>query len=133
VRPLAVVILVAVTISIVVAGVAWIVTTMHSMMWRPEILRITNLEMGQLENGTWVLKIEATNVGEARAEIYKIEIAGVEEVVLNPPLTIEAGVHKQLQPIPLTKSYHYYTMYTIRLYLKSGTVYHYIEYRVAPK
>jgi hypothetical protein len=133
VRPLAVVILVAVTISIVVAGVAWIVTTMHSMMWRPEILRITNLEMGQLENGTWVLKIEATNVGEARAEIYKIEIVGVEEVVLNPPLTIEAGVRKQLQPIPLTKSYHYYTMYTIRLYLKSGTVYHYIEYRVAPK
>jgi hypothetical protein len=133
VRPLAVVILVAVTISIVVAGVAWIVTTMHSMMWRPEILRITNLEMGQLENGTWVLKIEATNVGEARAEIYKIEIVGVEEVVLNPPLTIEAGARKQLQPIPLTKSYHYYTMYTIRLYLKSGTVYHYIEYRVAPK
>jgi len=133
VRPLAVVILVAVTISIVAAGVAWIVTTMHSMMWRPEILRITNLEMGQLENGTWVLKIEATNVGEARAEIYKIEIVGVEEVVLNPPLTIEAGARKQLQPIPLTKSYHYYTMYTIRLYLKSGTVYHYIEYRVAPK
>jgi len=133
VRPLAVIILVAVAISIAAAGVAWIVTTMHSMMWRPEILRITNLEMKQLENGTWVLKIEAINVGEARAEIYKIEIVDVEEVVLNPPLTIEAGVHKQLQPILLTKSYYYYTMYTIRLYLKSGTVYHYIEYRVAPK
>ncbi len=131
-RPLAVIILVALAISIVAAGVAWIITTMHSMMWRPEILRVTNLEMKQLENGTWVLKIEAINVGEARAEIYRISIANAEDIVLAPPKTIDPGQEGAIE-VALTKSYSYYTMYTIRLYLKTGTVYNYLEYRIAPK
>jgi len=130
-RFIAVVILVAVAISFTAIGASWIITTMHSVMWKPEILKILDLEIEQ-QNNAWVLRIEAENIGEARAEIYKVEVVNIEELSLSTPLTIEPG-HRTTLTIPLTKSYQYYTMYTVRLYLKSGTVYHYIEYRVAPK
>jgi len=130
-RFIAVVILVAVAISFTAIGASWIITTMHSMMWKPEILKITSLEIEQ-ENETWVLKIEAINIGEAKAEIYKIVIENYEEVKEGLPWVIEPG-HIRSKSFKLTKSYTYGVLYTIRLYLRSGTVYNYLEYRVAPK
>jgi hypothetical protein len=78
------------------------------------------------------LKIEATNIGEGDAEIYKIAVTNIEEKTLDQPITIEPGHTKEFT-IPLTKQYQTYTTYTIRLYLKTGTVYNTLEYIVTPK
>jgi hypothetical protein len=130
-RFIAVVILVAVAITFTAIGASWIITTMHSVMWKPEILKILDLEIEQ-QNNAWVLRIEAENIGEARAEIYKVEVVNIEELSLSTPLVIEPG-HIRSISFKLTKSYKYGALYTIRLYLRSGTVYNYLEYRVAPK
>jgi hypothetical protein len=131
-RFIAIVILIAIAITIAAIGIAWITTTMHTMMWKPEILKIIEMKLNQLPNGTWILKIEATNIGEGDAEIYKIAVTNIEEKTLDQPITIEPGHTKEFT-IPLTKQYQTYTTYTVRLYLKTGTVYNTLEYIVTPK
>jgi len=126
-RLFAIVTLVGVAIALTAAGVAWISTTYHSMMWRPEILRIYDAEIYRNEtDDKWWLYIGAVNKGGTVAEIYKIEIHGIEEVVLNPPKTVEPGQQKDVH-IGLSREYSRGTTYLIKLYLKSGTLYLVIE------
>ncbi|MCS7110652.1 MAG: hypothetical protein RMI45_02925 [Ignisphaera sp.] len=125
-RLFAIVILVGVAIALTAAGVAWFTTTYHSMMWKPEVLRIHRVEIHRDESGVWKLHIEMLNEGDAAAEIYRIEIHGVEEVRLNPPKRVEPGQPATID-IELSREYSYGTMYTIRLYLKSGTLYPVLE------
>ena len=113
-------------------GVAWITTTLQSSMWRPEILKIVRAEITQAPNGSWVLWIEAINIGEGRAEIYKIVVQDKEEIKLEPPITIEPSQQREFSTT-LKQSYTPNTFYTIRLYLRSGTVYSYIVYRAQAK
>lgn len=125
-RFFAIIILLAVTITLAAAAATWIITTYHSMAWKPEILRITEASIYQDENSSWWLKIVAVNEGEGIAEIYKVEIHGIESTDLSTPITIKPGEQKEIT-IKLSKQYSYGTAYTIRLYLKSGTVYPVIE------
>ncbi|MEM1644643.1 MAG: hypothetical protein QXL96_02025 [Ignisphaera sp.] len=126
-RFFATVILFAVAVSLAAAIISWILTTYHSMMWKPEILRIKEVNIYQNEEeNSWWLKIVAVNEGEGTAEIYKIEIHGIETIDINPAKTIKPGEQKEIQ-IKLNKQYTYGTTYTIRLYLKSGSLYPILE------
>lgn len=129
-RLFAIVILVGVAVALTAAGVTLVLTTYYTMMWRPELLRIYKVEIYRDKTDErWWLHIEAVNEGSTAAEIYRIEIYGVEEITLNPPKTIGPGRQKDIY-IELNKGYSHGTMYTVRLYLKSGTLYPVLE-RVA--
>ncbi|MEM4959740.1 MAG: hypothetical protein QXX12_07740 [Nanopusillaceae archaeon] len=123
----AVIIILGVAIAITIAAVVWITTTYHSMIWRPEILKIIEIEMYRnTTDNSWWLYIKAENMGENKAEIYKLEIYGIEIKELKPPKTIDPGKIDEIY-IKLDKEYIYGTMYTVKLYLKSGTVYPVLE------
>ncbi|MEL9939446.1 MAG: hypothetical protein QW348_00790 [Ignisphaera sp.] len=125
-RFFAIIILLAVAITLAATATTWIITTYNSMTWKPEILRITEASIYQDENSSWWLKIVAINEGEETAEIYKVEIHGIETIGCSPAITIKPGEQKEIT-IKLSKQYSSGTAYTIRLYLKSGTVYPVIE------
>ena len=126
-RFIAIVVLLAVAISLAAAGVAWLVTTYHSMMWKPEILRILEVDLYyNTTDSSWWLRVEAVNEGEADAEVYKVEVHGVEVVTLNPPKVVKAGSRGGIY-VKLSGDYTPETTYTIRLYLRSGTVYPILE------
>lgn len=126
-RFFAVIILLALAITMTAIATSWISTTYHSMMWKPEILKILSIEMYRNEtDSSWYLKLEVENDGEGAAEIYKIEIHGIETININPPIKIASGNREQIS-IKLSKEYTYGTMYTVKLYLKSGTVYPVLE------
>ncbi|MEM4830658.1 MAG: hypothetical protein QW417_07455, partial [Zestosphaera sp.] len=73
-----------------------------------------------LEKNSWMLRLHVRNVGDSTGEIYKIEVAGWEEIgtkiIINPGEEIK-------QEIELSKNYTQGTWYLIRLHLKSGTTY----------
>lgn len=126
-RFIAIVVLLAVAISITAAGVAWLVTTYHSMMWRPELLKVMEVDLYyNTTDSSWWLRVEALNEGEADAEVYKVEVHGVEVLPLNPPKVVKAGSRGEIY-VKLSRDYTPETTYTIRLYLKSGTVYPILE------
>jgi len=126
-RFIAIVVLLAVAISLAAAGVAWLVTTYHSMMWKPEILRILEVDLYyNTTDSSWWLRVEAVNEGEADAEVYKVEVHGVEILPLNPPKVVKAGSRGGIY-VKLSREYAPETTYTIRLYLRSGTVYPILE------
>ncbi|MEM4868718.1 MAG: hypothetical protein QXK54_07905, partial [Ignisphaera sp.] len=82
----AVIIILGVAIAITIAAVVWITTTYHSMIWRPEILKIIEIEMYRnTTDNSWWLYIKAENMGENKAEIYKLEIYGIEIKEFKPP------------------------------------------------
>jgi hypothetical protein len=120
-RFIAIIILLSIAITITLAAIPWITTTLSSLMWRPEILRITEMAIEQRNEG-WILKIRALNIGEKDAEIYKVEITGIETIDLSQETVIGMGKEEQIE-IPLNKQYTPGTMYTVKLYLKTGTVY----------
>jgi hypothetical protein len=120
-RFIAIIILLSIAITITLAVIPWITTTLSSLMWRPEILRITEMAIEQSNEG-WILKIRALNIGEKDAEIYKVEITGIETIDLSQETVIGMGKEEQIE-IPLNKQYTPGTMYTVKLYLKTGTVY----------
>jgi hypothetical protein len=120
-RFIAIIILLSIAITITLAAIPWITTTLSSLMWRPEILRITEMAIEQSNEG-WILKIRALNTGEKDAEIYKVEITGIETIDLSQETVIGMGKEEQIE-IPLNKQYTPGTMYTVKLYLKTGTVY----------
>ena len=129
-RLFAIIILLGVAITIAIAGAVWIKTTIESMKWKPELLKILDATMyyNQSDN-SWYINITLENNGEGQAEIYKLEVHGIEQLTINPPLIIRQGERKTLT-IKLEKQYNYGTRYTLRLYLKSGTVYPIIEHIV---
>ena len=124
---IAVVVLLAVAISLAAAGVAWLVTTYYSMMWRPEVLKVLEVDLYyNTTDGSWWLRVEAINKGEADAEVYKVEVHSVEVLTLSPPKVVKAGSRGGIY-VKLSGSYTPETTYTIRLYLRSGTVYPVLE------
>ena len=123
----AVVVLLAVAISLTAAGVAWFVTTYHSLMWRPELLKVLEVDLYyNTTDGSWWLRVEAVNEGEVAAEVYKVEVHSVEVLTLNPPKVVKAGSRWVIY-VKLSRDYTPETTYTVRLYLKSGTVYPVLE------
>ena len=120
-RFIAIIILLSIAITTTLAAIPWITTTLNSLMWRPEILRITEIAIEQ-NSERWVLKIRALNIGEKDAEIYKVEITGIETIDLSQEIVISIGKEEEIE-IPLNKQYTPGTMYTVKLYLKTGTVY----------
>lgn len=131
-RFFAIVVLLGVAIMISAAAVAWIITTYRSMTWKPEVLKVIDAKMYVNEtDGSWWLKVVAVNEGEGLAEIYKVEVHGVEIIELGKPEIIEPGTQREVH-FKLSKEYTHGTMYTVRLYLKSGTVYPVLERVVKP-
>jgi len=120
-RFIAIIIFIAITITITLAAAPWIITTLNSLIWRPEILRITEIAI-EKNNDKWILKIKALNIGEKDAEIYKVEITGIETIDLSKEEVIGMGKEEEIE-IPLNKQYTPGTMYTVKLYLKTGTIY----------
>jgi len=127
-RFFALIILLGVAITMTTIGIVWIKTTIESMRWKPEILKIRDATMyyNQTSN-SWFLNLTVENIGEGVAEIYKIEVHGIEQLAFNQPLTVEPGECKTLN-IQLSREYTHGTKYTIRLYLRSGTIYPVMEY-----
>ncbi|MEM1604441.1 MAG: hypothetical protein QXI15_07480 [Zestosphaera sp.] len=118
---MATIILIAVTITVIAGFLAWFTTTYYTLT-KPEILRVlqeTKIYY-DLEKNSWILRLHVRNVGDSTGEIYKIEVAGWEEIetkiIINPGEEIK-------QEIELSKNYTQGTWYLIRLHLKSGTTY----------
>ncbi|MEM1664594.1 MAG: hypothetical protein QXG13_07270 [Zestosphaera sp.] len=118
---MATIILIAVTIAVIAGFLAWFTTTYYTLT-KPEILRVlqeTKIYY-DLEKNSWMLRLHVRNVGDSTGEIYKIEVAGWEEIetkiIINPGEEIK-------QEIELSKNYTQGTWYLIRLHLKSGTTY----------
>lgn len=119
-RVLAIVILIGVAIAFSLVGAMWLITTFFSFAQPPAALKIIDASI-EIANGSWVLRVMVTNVGEVPVDMYKIVVENSEEISLSKPITIAAGETKNLV-IQLTKQYTPYTDYTIRLYLKTGTI-----------
>lgn len=114
-------ILIAVTVTVVAGFLTWFLTTYNTLS-KPEILRIlqeTRIYYDQ-EKSKWVLKLHVRNVGDVAGEIYKVEIAGWEEI--ETEITVNPG-QEIIQEIELSKNYTIGTWYLVKLYLKSGTTY----------
>ena len=118
---MATLILIAVTVTVVAGFLTWLLTTYNTLS-KPEILRIlqeTRIYYDQ-EKSKWVLKLHVRNVGDVAGEIYKVEIAGWEEI--ETKITVNPG-QEIIQEIELSKNYTIGTWYLVKLYLKSGTTY----------
>ena len=126
-RFLAIMILIAVSIGIAAAFIGWFLSTYYIFTWRPEILRVLDIKMYYNEtDGSWYLNMTVVNIGEAPAEIYKLEVYSVETVSFNPPIVVKPSEERELQ-VKLMREYKHGVMYTIKLYLKSGTLYPVLE------
>jgi hypothetical protein len=126
-RFLAIMILIAVSMGIAAAFIGWFLSTYYIFTWRPEILRVLDIKMYYNEtDGSWYLNMTLVNIGEAPAEIYKLEVYGVETVSFNPPIVVKPSEERELQ-VKLMGEYKHGVMYTIKLYLKSGTLYPVLE------
>jgi FlaG/FlaF family flagellin (archaellin) len=118
---MATLILIAVTVAIVAGFLTWLLTTYYTLS-KPEVLRIlqeTRIYYNQ-EESKWVLKLHVRNVGDTTGEIYRVEIAGWEEIEVS--ITVNPG-QEIIQEIKLSKNYTTGTWYLVKLYLKSGTTY----------
>jgi len=118
---MATLILIAVTVAIVAGFLTWLLTTYYTLS-KPEVLRIlqeTRIYYNQ-EESKWVLKLHVRNVGDTTGEIYRVEIAGWEEIEVS--ITVNPG-QEIIQEIELSKNYTPGTWYLVKLYLKSGTTY----------
>jgi hypothetical protein len=122
-RLFAVIIILGVAITIAIAGAVWIKTTIESMRWRPELLKILDATMyyNQSDN-SWYVNLTVENNGEGVAEIYKLEVQGIEKLEFDTPLVVRQGERRTLT-VRLEKKYNYGTRYLLRLYLKSGSAY----------
>ncbi len=126
-RLLAIMILIAVSMGIAAAFIGWFLSTYYIFTWRPEILRVLDIKMYYNEtDGSWYLNMTVVNIGEAPAEIYKLEVYGVETVSFNPPIVVKPSEERELQ-VKLMGEYKHGVMYTVKLYLKSGTLYPVLE------
>ncbi len=117
--PLAIVILIAVTIAISSAFISWIYTLWWSRQ-EPEIIKIYPDTTITKEGNSWTLKLHVRNLGAGNAEIYKIVIKGKETINCNEniPPSKEDTITFELQ-----SDYSSDTSYFIEIYVKSGNVY----------
>ncbi|MEM4481757.1 MAG: hypothetical protein QXK88_02855 [Desulfurococcaceae archaeon] len=123
-RLFSIIILVAVAITLASAGAAWIITTYNSMTSRSEVLKVLEVEIYfSSADNAWFLRLTAVNEGEVSAEIYKVEVEGVETVDISPSLVVRPGEIKELPPIKLREEYEQGVTYSLKIYLKSGTLY----------
>ncbi|MEM2025811.1 MAG: hypothetical protein QXW94_05935 [Desulfurococcaceae archaeon] len=119
-----IIILVAVAITLASAGAAWIITTYNSMTSRSEVLKVLEVEIYfSSADNAWFLRLTAVNEGEVSAEIYKVEVEGVETVDISPSLVVRPGEIKELPRIKLREEYEQGVTYSLKIYLKSGTLY----------
>lgn len=112
----AVIILLAVAITMTAIFTAWFLTTYQALTWRPEVLRILNTEIYYNKTSeSWYLKITAVNIGETPAEIYKVEVYGIETLEFNPPLVVNPSEQRDFY-IKLGKEYTPGAVYAIKVY-----------------
>lgn len=117
-RIIAIMIILAVAITLTLAGIAWIRSVMDIAPWNPDILRIEAEIEGTA--GEWELKIRVANMGSSEVKISRVEV--VEKEAIDLSIAIEPGEEYETS-IQLKQQYTPNTIHTIRLYLNTGTVY----------
>jgi len=119
-QEIAIMVIVAVTISIAAAFIGWLHTLMSSVK-QPEILKIYPADTFIEKQGdSWILRLHLLNQGSSPAEIYKIVIMNKE--VINVNITVDPMEEKVVN-ITLKKDYAPHTMYALKIYTKTGNIY----------
>ena len=124
--PLAIVIIIAVTVAIAAGFVTWVTTLWYSRQ-EPEILQIYPDTTIKQDNEQWKLLLHVKNIGTGKAEIYKIILLGKETITNNYTI---GPTEEVIIEIPLNKDYSQNTRYQMKIYLKSGNVYSMISWVV---
>lgn len=130
-QELAIIIIIAVTISIAAAFISWVHSIITTSIKQPEILKIYSTDTAIMKQGnTWILRLHILNEGSSTARIYKIVIVGKESIETN--IKIKPMQEKTVN-ITLTGIYAPHTLYTVRIYTESGNVYNTITTYIQAK
>ncbi len=120
-QEIAIMILIAVAISISIAFIGWFQGIMTSNVKQPEILKIYATDTYiEKQGNSWILRLHLFNQGNSPAEIYKIIIVNKE--IINTSINV-GPMEEKIVNITLKENYVPHTLYTIRIYTKSGNVY----------
>ena len=119
-QEIAIMVLIAVAVSISIAFIGWFHSIMSSVK-QPEILKIYSADSYiEKQGNSWILRLHLFNQGSSPAEIYKIVIVNKETVLVNIKID---PMKEKIVNITLKENYAPHTMYTIRIYTKSGNIY----------
>jgi len=130
-QEIAIIVIIAVTISIAAAFISWVHSIISTSVKQPEILKIYSTDTYiEKQNDTWVLHLHILNQGASPAEIYKIVIVGKETINVN--IKIEPMKEKTTN-IRLKENYAPHTLYAIKIYTRSGNVYNAITAYIRSK
>lgn len=121
-RYFAIVIIVAVTITIGVAAVAWIIANQNINTYVEALrVRYTSIYYNESDNSWWV-KFTVFNEGSKPVEIIRVEVKGSELLNLEPPRIIQPGEEVEVV-VKLTKTYIKNTAYSVVIHTKNGALY----------
>ena len=119
-QEIAIMIIIAVTISIAAAFISWFYT-LTSTVKQPEILKVYAADTYiEKQGNTWILRLHLFNQGSSPAEIYKIVIVNKETIRVN--ISVDPMEEKVVN-ITLKEDYAPHTMYAIKIYTKTGNIY----------
>ncbi len=120
-QEIAIMVLIAVAISISIAFIGWLQGIITSNVKQPEILKIYATDTYiEKQGNSWILRLHLLNQGDSPAEIYKVVIVGKE--IINISIKVNP-MEEKIVNITLKKNYASHTLYTIRIYTKSGDIY----------
>jgi len=130
-QEIAIIVIIAVTISIAAAFISWVHSIISTNVKQPEILKIYSTDTYiEKQNNTWILHLHILNQGASPAEIYKIVIVGKETINVN--IKVEP-MKEEVTNITLKENYAPHTLYAIRIYTRSGNVYNAITTYIRSK
>ncbi|MEM3912774.1 MAG: hypothetical protein QXT75_02595 [Desulfurococcaceae archaeon] len=121
-RVFAIMIIVAVTITIGFATISWLIGT-QSTSTDVELLRIRSSYIYFNEtDDSWWIRVRVFNEGSKTAEVKRIEIQGVETIELHPAQVIKPGEENEVK-VKLSGEYQRGSTYNVRILSASGTIY----------
>ncbi|MEM4622520.1 MAG: hypothetical protein QW816_00485 [Desulfurococcaceae archaeon] len=121
-RVFAIMIIVAVTITIGFATISWLIGT-QSTSTDVELLRIRSSYIYFNEtDDSWWIRVRVFNEGSKTAEVRRIEIQGVETIELHPAQVIKPGEENEVK-VKLSGEYQRGSTYNVRILSASGTIY----------
>ncbi|MEM1638798.1 MAG: hypothetical protein QXJ69_01805 [Desulfurococcaceae archaeon] len=121
-RVFAIMIIVAVTITIGFATISWLIGT-QSTSTDVELLRIRSSYIYFNEtDDSWWIRVRVFNEGSKTAEVKRIEIQGVETIELHPAQVIKPGEENEVN-LKLSGEYQRGSTYNVRILSASGTIY----------
>jgi len=119
-QEIAIMVIIAVTVSIAAAFIGWFHTLISSVK-QPEILKIYPADTFiEKQGNSWILRLHLFNQGSSPAKIYKIVIVNKE--VINVNITVDP-MKEKIVNITLKENYAPHTMYAIKIYTKTGNIY----------